>query len=265
MPRLKKTVSDQNKKVRRSADSGAPGSRSSRSQRSSIDFVEPVRELLMLRIAKEIDRREWTQAQAAEFLGVTQPRISDLTRGLTDNFTIDSLVQWSGLLGLELTIDTTRGGKSESLFAWLDESDGAIPYYTRLIASHPQHTESYWKRAYAHHQRGNFELAVGDYTRAMELDPKLQYLRINRAQSYISLGQYGAAVLDCDRLIAQNPDEPELAAAYLNRGILHEWMHNYKGAIRDFSHVLKLEPNNTQAQQHLDNIREKSGEHADDE
>lgn len=259
MPRLKKTVPDPKRKIRLSLRSGAAVTRF---KRSSVDFVEPVRELLMRRIANEIDRRDWTQAQAAEFLGVTQPRISDLMRGLTDNFTIDALVQWSGLFGLELKIDTVRGGKSESLYAWLDHSDDAISYYTKLIASQPQHTESYWKRAYAHHQRGNFELAVGDYTRAMELDPKLQYLRINRAQSYISLGQYGAALLDCDRLIAQNPDEPELAAAYFNRGLLHRWMHNHKEAIRDFSNVLKLEPNNTQAQQNLDSIREISGDYA---
>lgn len=262
--------------------------------RAQADFVEPVRELLMLRVSCEIDRRQWTQSEAAKFLGVTQPRISDLTRGLTEKFTIDSLVHWIGLLGMELKIDTRSGGKSQSLYAWLDASEEAIPYYTKMIASQPGHTESYWKRAYAYHQRGQYDLAIGDYTRAMEIDAKLQYLRINRAQSYICLGQFNSAFLDCDQLIAQSPEPancswayitrasaqqalgkqnealqeyakaidaaPHLASAYFHRGTLYEWTENYEAAIKDFCRVLEIEPNNSQAQQHLDNIRKKSGE-----
>ncbi len=233
--------------------------------RSAADFVEPVRELLMLRVSREIDRREWTQAQAAQFLGVTQPRISDLTRGQTEKFTIDVLVHWIGLLGMELKIDTKIGGKSQSMYAWLDASEAAIPYYTKLIAADPMCTESYWKRAYAYHQRGQYDLAIGDYTRAMELDATLQYLRINRAQSYVCLGQFSSAFLDYDQLIAQNPDSSTCASAYFNRGTLHEWMKSYQAAIKDFFTVLEIEPNNNQAQQHLDNIRKKAENKNDDE
>lgn len=292
MPRLKKTVAKQ-KNVKRALH--ARGLKA----RSSANFVEPVRELLMRRISGEIELRDWTQAQAAEFLGVSQPRISDLTRGLTENFTIDSLVQWIGLLGLELKIDTKRGGTGESNFSLLDECEQAIPYYTKVIALNPQNTDSYWKRGHAYHQRGQYDLAIGDYTRAMELDANLQFLRINRAQSYICLGQYGAAFLDCDSLIAQKAEAltcswayitraaahhaqgndraaldeysraisaaPDSSSAYLHRAILLKSMQNFKAAMKDFLQVLKIEPNNTKAQQHLDSIRTQSGEQGDDE
>jgi tetratricopeptide (TPR) repeat protein len=293
MPRLKKSPKKSVDTRRRSSHSG------SKQVRAQADFVEPVRELLMLRVSREINRREWTQAKAAKFLGVSQPRISDLTRGLTERFTIDALVHWIGLLGMELKIDTKSGGKSESLYAWLDASEEAIPYYTKMIASQPGHAESYWKRAYAYHQRGQYDLAVGDYTRAMELDATLQYLRINRAQSFICLGQFNSAFLDCDQLIAQSKEPstcswayitrasaqqalgnqsdalheyakaidaaPDLASAYFHRGTLYEWMESHKAAIKDFSRVLEIEPNNSQAQQHLDNIRRKAENKNDDE
>lgn len=289
MPRLKKTP-DKRRKTSHSR---------TRQFRSTNDFVEPVRELLMLRVSREIDRRGWTQAQAAKFLGATQPRISDLTRGLSEKFTIDALVHWIGMLGMELKIDTNTGGKSQSLYAWLDASEDAIPFYTKMIAGDPVSTESYWKRANAHHQRGQYELAIGDYTRAMEIDSKLQHLRINRAQSYICLGQFGAAFLDCDQLIAQSSDAstcasafitralaqqalgreqdaldeygkaiesaPEFASAYFHRGRLHEWMSRNEAAIKDFSRAIELEPNNSQAQQHLENIRKKAENQSDDE
>lgn len=256
MPSLKKSTTARRRK--------SSYSRSKRF-RSAEDFVEPVRELLMLRVSREIDRRQWTQAQAAKFLGVTQPRISDLTRGLTEKFTIDALVHWIGRLGMELKIDTESGGKSQSMYAWLDASGEVIPFYTKMIASHPGQTESYWKRAYAYHQRGQYELAIGDYTRAMELDAELQYLRINRAQSYVCLGQFASAFLDYDQLIAQNPDSSTCASAYFNRGTLYEWMESYQAAVKDFSMVLEIEPNNSQAQQHLDNIRRKAENQNDDE
>ncbi|MCC7530685.1 MAG: XRE family transcriptional regulator [Candidatus Melainabacteria bacterium] len=271
----------------------------SKQSRAQADFVAPVRELLMLRVSREIDRRQWTQAQAAKFLAVTQPRISDLMRGVTEKFTIDTLVHWLALLGMELKIDAISGGTPQSLYAWLDASEEAIPYYTKKIASQPGQTENYWKRAYAYHQRGQYDLAIGDYTRAMEIDVKLQYLRVNRAQSYICLGQFNSAFIDCDQLIAQSPEAsalswayitrafahqslgkqqealqefakaidaaPDLASAYFHRGAFFDLMNNSQAAIKDFSRVLEIEPNNSQAQQHLDTIRKRAENKNDDE
>jgi predicted XRE-type DNA-binding protein len=45
-----------------------------------------------------------TQSEAAKRLGVTQPRISDLTRGKVDLFSIDSLVNMLGAAGLQVDI-----------------------------------------------------------------------------------------------------------------------------------------------------------------
>lgn len=47
---------------------------------------------LMLEIRKYIEKNKLTQAAAAELMGVTRPRISDVTRGRIEKFTIDALV-----------------------------------------------------------------------------------------------------------------------------------------------------------------------------
>ena len=49
----------------------------------------------------------WTQKQAAEHLGVSQPRISDLMRGKISLFSIDSLVSMAGKAGLQLSVGLT--------------------------------------------------------------------------------------------------------------------------------------------------------------
>lgn len=253
------------------------------------DFVSPVREILMVRVSREIDKRGWTQAQAAKFLRVTQPRISDLSRGHIDKFTIDMLVQWLGMLGKETSIDTKGVGSNLSISACLDASEDAIPYYTKVIAANPTVSENYRKRAYAYHRYGQYDLAIGDYTRAMELNPDFQYLRINRAQSYLCLGQYAAAFHDCDQLIAKKPEPANLAWAYitrasaqqalskyeeamqeyakaievapnyisgyLHRGMLHQRLSSNIKALADFSKVLELQPNHAQAQKCCEDMR----------
>lgn len=58
------------------------------------------RSQLMDRLAALIRHHGWTQREAASRLGVTQPRISDLTRGKIDLFSLDTLVDMAALAGL---------------------------------------------------------------------------------------------------------------------------------------------------------------------
>jgi predicted XRE-type DNA-binding protein len=54
--------------------------------------VLTLRAELMVVLRKLIATRGWTQAQAAEQLGVTQSRVSDLVRGKHEKFSLDMLV-----------------------------------------------------------------------------------------------------------------------------------------------------------------------------
>jgi predicted XRE-type DNA-binding protein len=58
------------------------------------------RSQLMNRLSELIRHQGWTQREAATMLGVTQPRISDLTRGKVDLFSLDTLVDMAALAGL---------------------------------------------------------------------------------------------------------------------------------------------------------------------
>lgn len=70
-----------------------------------------VRSDLMIRLSKLIEARGLTQAQAAEFFGVTQPRISDLIRGKIDRFSIDTLIAMLGHAGVRVQIVVGRSSK----------------------------------------------------------------------------------------------------------------------------------------------------------
>ena len=62
---------------------------------------------LMSTIEAYIAEKSLTQAQAADLMGVSRPRISDVVRGKIDKFTIDALVDMLTRAGFQVDINTT--------------------------------------------------------------------------------------------------------------------------------------------------------------
>jgi predicted XRE-type DNA-binding protein len=63
-----------------------------------------MRSQMMTVLRKFIEKENLTQAEAAKRLKVTQPRISDLTRGKISRFSIDTLVNMLTDAGLEVDL-----------------------------------------------------------------------------------------------------------------------------------------------------------------
>jgi predicted XRE-type DNA-binding protein len=72
-----------------------------------------VRATLMRSLKRLIDDSGMTQAMAAEALGVTQPRVSDLLRGKIELFSIDTLVTMLALAGQQVEVSVApRDGRA---------------------------------------------------------------------------------------------------------------------------------------------------------
>ena len=65
------------------------------------DASVAARSELMVKLSELIKQQGWTQKEAAAKLGVTQPRISDLTRGKIDLFSLDTLVDMAAVAGMK--------------------------------------------------------------------------------------------------------------------------------------------------------------------
>jgi predicted XRE-type DNA-binding protein len=61
-----------------------------------------LRSVLMSALKEHISRAHLSQSQAAKVFGVTQPRISDLTREKVDLFGLDALVNMAAMVGLRI-------------------------------------------------------------------------------------------------------------------------------------------------------------------
>jgi len=67
-----------------------------------------LRAMLMVELEKHIRAKRLTQKRAAERLGVTQPRISDLMRGKIDLFSVDTLITMLTHAGLKVDVKVSR-------------------------------------------------------------------------------------------------------------------------------------------------------------
>ncbi|NER22758.1 MAG: XRE family transcriptional regulator [Symploca sp. SIO1C2] len=64
-----------------------------------------VRADLMLDLRSYIQKRGWTQKEAAELLGETQPRISNLMNGEISRFSVDKLINLLGKVGMNVKVE----------------------------------------------------------------------------------------------------------------------------------------------------------------
>lgn len=64
-----------------------------------------IRGELMEQIAALVERKGWTQAEAARHCGISQPRMNDLLRGRISKFSLDALVDAATALGCRVRME----------------------------------------------------------------------------------------------------------------------------------------------------------------
>lgn len=67
-----------------------------------------IRADLLLDLREYIRARGWTQAEAADFFGETQPRISNLLKGEISRFSIDKLINMLARAGIRVRLQTNQ-------------------------------------------------------------------------------------------------------------------------------------------------------------
>jgi tetratricopeptide (TPR) repeat protein len=99
---------------------------------------------------------------------------------------------------------------------------GAIGMYDQAIAGDPYLREAYLHRGIAYRGNGNFERALADFAKAVELDPNYGPAYTERARTRLAMI---AARADGDQVAlaeAFGPDDPHKLAADLDRAVALE-------------------------------------------
>ena len=135
------------------------------------------------------------------------------------------------------------------------DCQGAIAYYTKAIQLEPKIAGVYVNRGAAYESIGNLGLALQDFNTALDLDPSSQG-HYNRGNIYFKKGDYDRAISDYTKALDLNPLNLE---AYIYRG--HSYIHKsyYSHAIRDYEMALALDSNNAATYVNIGTVHSHSG------
>jgi len=123
-----------------------------------------------------------------------------------------------------------------------------------IMGTNPDDAVTYRARGYASSSFGDFEGAVRDFSKAIEIDPGQAEAYVIRGLARIVLGDYGGAIRDSDIAIGLDPGYAE---AYVARGLARRNLADYRGAVRDLDRA--IETNSVLCRKHCKSGFAKSG------
>jgi lipoprotein NlpI len=123
------------------------------------------------------------------------------------------------------------------------EKREAVGQFSRAVALNPRYAIAYFMRAIAKTQLNNPQGALADYNKVISLNPRDAVFYYNRGNlKYQKLNDSQGALVDYNQALSLNP---KYAAAYYNRGSLKDDLNNPQGALADYNQALSLNPKYT--------------------
>jgi tetratricopeptide (TPR) repeat protein len=128
------------------------------------------------------------------------------------------------------------------IYYQMDNIKEASKYVDEAINEFPSEGELFYLRGLINLDRKKYYKAVNDFNKALDyksVDPYKVYL--NRAVANTSLQEYDLAIDDLTKSIELNSDN---ASAYHSRGMVYYELKDYEQAVRDFTQAINLSQDN---------------------
>ena len=138
------------------------------------------------------------------------------------------------------------------------EYDLAITDYTAAIRLKPDYADAYNNRGAAYCAKDGYNLAIADCTEAIRLKPDYAEAYSNRGNAYCAKNDYDLAIADCNEAIRLKSDYAE---AYNNRGNAYCAKGEYDRAIADCNEAIRLKPDYAEAYNNRGNVYYDKGEY----
>ena len=100
-------------------------------------------------------------------------------------------------------------------------------------------SEQWFQDANSHFQKGEYELAIANYNKAIELNSNFADAYNNRGLAKAGRGEHRKAIKDYDEAISFNSRH---ASAFNSRGVSKACLKQYDEAIKDFNAAIKIDP-----------------------
>ncbi|MEO0185631.1 MAG: tetratricopeptide repeat protein, partial [candidate division WOR-3 bacterium] len=150
----------------------------------------------------------------------------------------DSVTLWTDVLKRYPSSDLAYNNRGNA-YNLLGQYDNAIADFNRAIEINPSLELSYFDRGTVYEHLGFYDKAISDFTNALNIQPDFVMGYVDRGAIYSKIGEYHKAYNDLKRALQLKPNLPE---AHYNLGVLYFRMKNYNLAIESYHQALKLDP-----------------------
>jgi tetratricopeptide (TPR) repeat protein len=93
----------------------------------------------------------------------------------------------------------------------------------------PKYAEAYYNRGVLYAQKGDFDRAIAEFTKALKFNAKDANSYMNRGIAYAKKGKYDRAVKDYEKALEINPRQ---VFAHFNKALAYEKLGRTKEAIK---------------------------------
>jgi tetratricopeptide (TPR) repeat protein len=115
--------------------------------------------------------------------------------------------------------------------------DKALADLSKAVELDPKDANAFYNRGVVYEHKGDGELAITDYTKAIALNPKDPDAHFGRGNVYYHSDDFDNALKDYEMTIKLNPEH---AAAILGRGLTYEQLGKPDKAEADFKKTIAL-------------------------
>lgn len=179
-------------------------------------------------VANTIAEKEWTDAEAASNLNLSKQVIADLMEANPVSLSVEDLSQLLTLMGKPANfLAPAKSVQFTFTPPAAQENKDEIAYYTRAIDRGNHKIGLYFNRASAHSYLKEYDLAIADYSRCVEMGD--QNALEMRGLVYYQMGNYQAALKDMNTYMSLSPDND----AYQNRALVYDAMGDLPNALKD--------------------------------
>jgi tetratricopeptide (TPR) repeat protein len=126
------------------------------------------------------------------------------------------------------------------LFASRGDFEMAIADFTEAIKLDGKSAAAYYNRGNTYIDKEDYDRAIADLNQALRLDPSFVRAYNELGFAYAHKGEYDRAMANYNQAIKLNPN---YVVAYSNRGCMYIDKGDYDRAIADFNQAIRLDPN----------------------
>jgi len=126
-----------------------------------------------------------------------------------------------------------------AIYLSMGEYDKAIQEYDKALELDPTYVPAYYDRGVAHAQQQHYADAIADFSEVIALDAQHAGAYYNRGLVYARQNAFDQALADYDQALALHPEDPLI---YNSRGNVHYNTKDYLQAIADYDQAIQHDP-----------------------